>query len=154
MKESLKYFLERTTPFGTLARLQRNRQLIKKLRKWEKNGAVLPMPNLGKQMVVREYINKFSPEVFIETGTYKGQMVYAVIPCIKEIYSIELDQRYFEKAERRFAGYDNIHIIQGQNGEVLSEILKNIDKSCLFWLDAHWSGGLTFQGQNSNSYSV
>jgi hypothetical protein len=147
MKESLKYFLERTTPFGTIARLRRNRQLLKKLRKWENNGAVLPMPNLGKQRVVQEYINKFSPEVFIETGTYKGKMLYAVTPYVKEIYSIELDHMYFEKAERRFAGYHNIHVFQGQSGEVLPKILKRIDKPCLFWLDAHWSGGSTARAE-------
>jgi hypothetical protein len=146
MKESLKYFLERTTPFGILARLQRNRQLIKKLRKWEKSGAVLPMPNLGKQRVVIEYIKRFSIDTFIETGTYKGKMVYAVMLHMKEIYSIELDEIYFQKAKRKFAGYPNIHIIQGHSGEVLPKILKKIDKPCLFWLDAHWSGGSTAKG--------
>lgn len=142
-KGSLKYFLERTTPFGSLVRFQRQRQLLKKLRQWEKKGAVAPMPNLGKQRVVQEYIKKFSPAVFIETGTYKGKMVYAVMPHVKEIYSIELDQTHFEKAQRRFAGYPNIHILQGQSGEVLPRVLKDIDKPCLFWLDAHWSGGST-----------
>ena len=145
-KESLKYFLERTTPFGTLARFQREKQLLKKFHQWEKNGACPPMPNFGKQQVVKRYIKKFSPEVFIETGTYKGKMVYAVMPHVKEIYSIELDQIHFERAGRRFIGHPNIHILQGQSGEVLPTILKNISKSCLFWLDAHWSGGSTTKG--------
>ena len=143
MKETFKYFLENRTVLGTLARFQRERQLRKKMRRWEKSGSQLPMPNLGKQRVVQEYINKFSPDVFIETGTYKGKMVYAVMPYMKEIYSIELDQTYFEKAKRRFAGYQNIHIIQGQSDEILPKILNDIKKPCLFWLDAHWSGGST-----------
>jgi len=147
MKEPLKYFLERTTPFGTLARLQRQRQLQKKFRKWQKNGAQPPMPNWGKQLVVIDHIGKFSPAVFIETGTYKGKMVYAVMPHIKEIYSIELDQIHFEKAKSKFAGYSNIHILQGQSGEVLPTVLANIDKPCLFWLDAHWSAGSTAKGE-------
>jgi hypothetical protein len=146
MEESLKSFLERTTPFGALARFQRQRQLRKKLCLWEKNGAVGPMPNLGKQQVVIEYIKKSSPTVFIETGTYKGKMVYAIMPYIKEIYSIELDQSHYQKAHRRFAGYPNIHIIQGQSGQVLPRILKDINESCLFWLDAHWSKGSTAKG--------
>ena len=104
------------------------------------------MPKLGKQQVVIDYMKKFSPDVFIETGTYKGRMIYAVMPHIPEIYSIELDQTHFRNAERRFAGYSNIHIIQGQSGQVLPEILKNIDAKCLFWLDAHFSGGSTAKG--------
>ena len=143
MKESLKYFLERTTLFGALARFQRNKQLERKFRQWKKCSASPSMPHLGKQLVVKEYIKKFSVDIFIGTGTYKGKMVYAVMPYVKEVYSIELDQTHFEKAQKRFAGYPNIHILQGQSGEVLPRVLKDIDKSCLFWLDAHWSGGST-----------
>lgn len=146
MEEPLKYFLERTTPFGTLARFQRQRQLRKKLRKWEQQGATGAMPNLGKQQVVIEYIKTFSPAVFVETGTYKGKMVYAVMPYIDRIYSIELDETHYQNARRRFAGYPEIHILQGQSGEVLPQILKTIDQPCLFWLDAHYSGGSTAKG--------
>ena len=143
MEEPLKHFLERTTPFGTLARIHRQKRLEKKFRMWEKEGAVGPMPNLGKQQVIIEYIEQFSPTVFIETGTYKGKMVYAVMPHIGRIYSIELDETHYQNARRRFAGYPNIHIIQGQSGEVLPQVLKTIDKPCLFWLDAHYSRGST-----------
>ena len=146
MKEPLIYFLERTTPLGALARLQRQRQLEKKFRRWQKSGGTCPMPKLGKQQVVIDYIKKFSPDVFIETGTYRGKMIYAVMPHISEIYSIELDQTHFRNADRRFAGYRNIHIIQGQSGRVLPEIIKDIDAKCLFWLDAHFSGGSTAKG--------
>ncbi len=149
MKEPLKYFLERTTPFGTLARLQRQKQLLKKFRKWQKKGAQPPMPNWGKQRVVIDYITKFLPAVFIETGTYKGKMIYAVMPHIKEIYSIELDQTHFENAHKRFIGYPNIHILQGPSEEVLPRVLANIDKPCLFWLDAHWSEGSTAKGKTN-----
>jgi hypothetical protein len=143
MKEPLKYFLERTTPFGTLARIHRQMKLEKKLNKWEKDGASGPMPNLGKQRVVVEYIKNYSPEVFIETGTYKGKMVYAVMPHIKRIYSIELDSTHYENARKRFAGYQDIQILHGQSGEILPQVMKNIDRPCLFWLDAHYSGGST-----------
>lgn len=147
MKEPLKYFLERTTPLSALFRFQRNRQLRKKLCQWEKKGAILPMPDLCKQRVVIEYMKTFPFDTFIETGTYKGKMVYAVIPHVKEIYSIELDETHFHKAQKRFAGYPNIHILQGQSGKVLPEVLKDIDRPCLFWLDAHWSGGSTAKGK-------
>ncbi len=146
MEESLKHFLERTTPLGALARIHRERQLRKKLRQWQQDGAVGPMPNLGKQQVVRSYAKQFSPPVFIETGTYKGKMVYALMPYVTEIYSIELDPTHYENARKRFAGYANIHLFQGQSGEILPEVLKGIRKPCLFWLDAHWSGGSTARG--------
>jgi hypothetical protein len=104
------------------------------------------MTNFGKQQVVIDYIKRFSPRIFVETGTYKGKMVYAVMPHIKEIYSIELDAIHFEKARRRFAGYSNIHIIRGQSGELLPEVLRDINEPALFWLDPHYSGGSTTKG--------
>jgi len=146
MEEPLKYFLERTTPLGTLARIHRERRLKKKFRQWQEAGAAGPMPNFGKQQVVVQYIKKYRPAVFVETGTYRGKMVYAVMPHIENIYSIELDQTHYQNACRRFAGYRHIHILQGQSGEVLAEVLKTIEKPCLFWLDAHWSGGSTALG--------
>ena len=146
MEEPLKYFLERTTPLGTLARTHRQRQLRKKYHRWVRAGAVPPLPNWGKQQVVVEYVRRFAPAVFIETGTYKGKMVYAVMPHVQEIYSIELDPTHYANAHRRFAGYANIHLRQGQSGEVLPTILAEIDQPCLFWLDAHYSGGSTGKG--------
>lgn len=145
-KEPLKSLIERTTPIGKLVRLHRTRQLRKKYIAWQSNEKSGPMPNYGKQQTVIEYIQRYKPDVFIETGTYKGKMVYAVMPYIQEIYSIELEPTYYEKAAARFAGYPEIHIIHGQSGDILPELMQKIDSSCLFWLDAHYSGGKTAKG--------
>ncbi len=146
MMKSLKYFLERTTPLGTLARYRRCKRFERRYIEWIKNGSVLPMPHFGKQQVVSEYAVKFNPSVFIETGTYTGHIVYAVLNECKEIYSIELDHTLAEKAKMRFQGYKHVHIIQGDSSEVLPQILKGISQPCLFWLDAHYSGGKTAKG--------
>lgn len=135
--------MERTAPLGSVVRLHRARQLKKKFYQWQRAGANGPMPNFGKQQVVIDYIKRYSLELFVETGTYKGKMVYAAQPYVKEIYSIELDETHCLNAQKRFAGFSNVHIIQGQSGEVLPEVLKKIDQPCLFWLDAHYSGGST-----------
>ena len=147
MKKSLQYFLERTTPISNLARIHRDRQLRKKFVRWEKAGAIGAMPNYGKQQLIIDYIRRFSPATFIETGTYKGKMVYAVMPYINEIYSIELNETLYQNACKRFTGYHNIHIIHGQSGEVLPRLLKDIENRCIFWLDAHYSGGSTAKGK-------
>lgn len=147
MREPLKNFVERTTPLGIFLRLKRERRARKKFLEWKSKGSKLPMPHYGKQRVLLEYIERFTPKVFIETGTYTGYMVYAVLNSFEEIFSIELDSNLFEKAKRRFRGYDHVHIIHGQSGEILPEILKHITQPCLFWLDAHWSGGSTAKGE-------
>ncbi len=144
--DNVKYFLERTTPIGSLARIHRENQLKKKYILWKNSGANGPMPNFGKQQVIIEYLKKYSPKIFIETGTYKGKMVYAVMPYVQNIYSIELDSKYYQNAKQRFSGYPGVNILHGQSGEVLPQIMKEINEPCLFWLDAHYSGGSTAMG--------
>ncbi len=46
----------------------------------------------------------------------------------------------------RFARYGHIFILHGDSGQVLPEILAGITGPCLFWLDAHCSGGVTARG--------
>ncbi|PIS36819.1 MAG: hypothetical protein COT35_09210 [Nitrospirae bacterium CG08_land_8_20_14_0_20_52_24] len=147
LDESLKSFLERKTFLGALARRRRFRRLGKEYTDWEKNGAILPMPHLGKKRVVSEYALRFGLPFFIETGTYRGGMIYSMLNQFEEIFSIELDEALFQKARQRFAGYDNVHLFYGQSSDVLPKILQQINRPCLFWLDAHWSGGDTAKGE-------
>ena len=64
-----------------------------------------------------------------------------------QIYSIELDKDLYLKAKKLFRKYDNIHILQGDSSKVLPKLLDQIKKPCLFWLDAHYSGGSTERGR-------
>lgn len=142
----MKNFLERITFLGHLARRRREKRLEEKYIKWQSKGSVLPMPHFGKQKVVEEYAKKFTLPVFVETGTYKGDMVYAVLNRFEQIFSIELERTLFEQAKKRFSGYKHVHVMNGQSGVILPEILDQLRRPCLFWLDAHWSGGATAKG--------
>jgi hypothetical protein len=122
-------------------------RLKKELRDWQKRGRSDPLPNLMKQQVVKEYAREFHFRTLIETGTYYGAMVSATKDDFARIISIELDQTFYERAKRKFAKFEHISIIQGDSGEVLGKVLPNITEPCLFWLDAHYSGGLTAKGR-------
>jgi len=89
------------------------------------------------------YAKRFSINIFIETGTYLGNTVNAVKKIIKEIYSIELNKVLYLKAKQKFIKYKHINIILGDSSKKLPKILSNINSPCLFWLDAHYSGGNT-----------
>jgi hypothetical protein len=143
MEQTIKGFLESRTFLGTLARRRREKRFRAGYVQWEKNGSALPMPHYGKQLVVAEYAARFAPPVLVETGTYTGRMVYAMLDRFEEIYSIELDPTLAAKAAERFAAYRHVHIIQGESSRVLPQVLKDVARPCLFWLDAHYSGGAT-----------
>ena len=42
------------------------------------------------------------------------------------------------RAKRKFSGLPNIHLYQGDSGQILPKILRKLNEPCLFWLDAHW----------------
>jgi len=111
--------------------------------KWELAGKPLPPPHTVKQQAIQYYQKKSGYEVLIETGTFKGDMVLAQKEYFKKIYSIELSQALFEKAKRRFHGQPGITLLQGNSGEVIADVLAELKEPAIFWLDGHYSGGIT-----------
>ena len=115
------------------------------LRKWFKTDIIHP-PHILKQKIVKMYAKKFLINTFIETGTLLGEMIEATKKMFKKIYSIELNDELFKNAQKKFTKDKHISIIQGDSSEVLSIILSKIKQPCLFWLDAHYSAGITAKG--------
>jgi hypothetical protein len=85
-------------------------------------------------------------DTVVETGTFQGDMVDALKDRAKTIYSIELSPEFYKRATHRFRAYPHIHILQGDSGVVLQQVLDKISGTCLFWLDGHFSGGETARG--------
>ncbi len=102
-----------------------------------------------KELEVLKYAKLFNCDTLIETGTYLAEMPIAMKDDFKRIYSIELDFKLADDAIQKCAPYSNITILQGDSGVVLKDILKNIDYPCLFWLDGHYSYGVTAKGKTN-----
>lgn len=111
------------------------------------NGKSTQSPRLIKQKIIRDYANKNSIRTFIETGTYLGETVNAIRNTFSTIYTMEIDEKLYRRARKKFAGVSKIKIYSGDSGELLPKILKKINKPCLFWLDAHFSAGITSKGE-------
>jgi hypothetical protein len=113
---------------------------------WEKAGKPSPPPHIIKQLAIEEYRKKYNLQVLIETGTFLGDMVAANMNVFSKIYSIELSQKLFKKATKRFKNNNNVFLFNGDSAAVLPQILSTINEPCLFWLDGHYSGGITAKG--------
>jgi hypothetical protein len=113
---------------------------------WTKKGSPVPPPHLVKQKAIKEYQEKTGNVYLIETGTYLGDMVEAQKKNFKKIYSIELSDFLQKKAQKRFKRNKNIKIVLGDSGKVLPQILENIYEPAIFWLDGHYSAGVTAKG--------
>ena len=114
--------------------------------RWLKNGMPVPPPHGIKQGVVKKYARTYNCRLFFETGTYLGDMIQVVKDDFKHIYSVELSEQLYRQAQLRFKKDHHITLLQGDSGKVIQESLKQIQEPCLFWLDAHYSGGITAEG--------
>lgn len=119
----------------------------KQLKSWIKNNKPTPPPHIVKQEVINSIQRKYGTNILIETGTYLGDMVYAQRNNFEQIYSIELSDHLAQKAKKRFKKNKNITILQGDSGIVLKELLPDINEGVIFWLDGHYSGGITALGE-------
>jgi hypothetical protein len=120
----------------------------KDYRRWLNEGGSLTEPHFVKQLAIKTVAQKYGIRVFIETGTYLGDMVAAVRHDFDRIYSIELSEDLFKQAQKRFSRYKHITVVQGDSPRVMPEILRRIDVPCLFWLDGHYSAGITVKGDS------
>jgi len=118
------------------------------LAKWRKNGMKFPpLPHAFKEKVCAEYAKNYNINVMIETGTYYGDMVWALRNKFKKIYSIELDKKLFDKAGKRFKNFKHIELFHGDSAIIIKDVLAQLHEPALFWLDGHYSGGETAKGE-------
>lgn len=142
MLNSIKQAIKRTLPDDVL-KLRRD---LEARRAWEKQGRPSPPPHIIKEELIRDYAKTFNTNILIETGTYLGDMVHAMKKSFSRVISFELDQTLATQARQRFSSDSHIEIIQGDSGKLLGDYLANINEPCLFWLDGHYSGGITAKG--------
>jgi hypothetical protein len=93
----------------------------------------------GEQKVEILLSYKDKMNIFIETGTNQGDTINAMINSFKEIYSIEFDIEKFNKAVKRFAGIEKLHLYHGDSREKIYEVMAVIKGPSLIWLDAYGS---------------
>jgi hypothetical protein len=129
--------------FACRSELVRNLKDDRRMKSWEKAGKPVPPPHAVKRRIVSYYASAFGVDTFVETGTYFGDMVYAVKDLFQNVISIELSEDLWKLATNRFRGYPHVRIQRGDSGEVLPYVLSSVSGPCLFWLDGHYSSGIT-----------
>lgn len=119
--------------------------------KWRLRGKPVPPPYFIKHRFIKKINRKYKYKIFIETGTFIGDMIHYQIPNFEKLYSIELDENLFKQASKRFEKYKKVKVFKGDSGLLLPNLLKNEVKSpSVFWLDGHYSGGNTAKGEKDS----
>ncbi len=147
MMKSIQKFLRTAPLYSVLRAWVIGRKQSKELKQWKESGEGVPVPHLIKQKVIKDYAQKYHLRVLVETGTFFGDMVAAMKGEFAKIYSIELSEELYANAKKRFREEENIELICGDSGKVLGDLVERLDEPALFWLDGHYSGGITAKAE-------
>ena len=145
LTERLAELRHQPTPHRADPILRRAQQTYE-IARWIRSGREGAAPHLVKQRLIRRMARKFDTRVLVETGTYLGDMCIAMRRGFAAIYSIELDQALHRRAELLLAGQPHVTLLRGDSAATLPAVLERIDSPALFWLDGHYSGGVTARG--------
>lgn len=122
--------------------------------RWFRSGCRGAAPHSVKLRIVRSYLERFSVDQFIETGTYFGRTLASIAETGIDCTSIELSEELYERARDRFKNHENVTLFMGDSAERLPEILKQVTGPALFWLDGHYSAGITASGRMQTPISA
>jgi hypothetical protein len=139
--------LKTTAVYFYLRRFLYTRAENKQLEAWiadEEKGAP---PHIVKQRTIKNAQREYGLKVLVETGTYYGDMDYAMRDVFEKIYSIELSKDLHKQAVKRFAKFPNMTFVQGDSATELKNIVAQLNQPALFWLDGHYSAGVTALGK-------
>jgi hypothetical protein len=92
--------------------------------------------------LVRELREDLDLERGIETGTFRGGGARLLGSLFPEVASIELSPALHEAAAAAVADMPHVRLLQGDSREWLPRLV-DPSKPTLYFLDGHWSGGVT-----------
>ena len=110
---------------------------------WRKRDFLGNSPQLIKQKVFLKYGLKTG--VWVETGTYLGTTTKFLSDHFDHVYSIEPAQSLYLSAKKRFAG-KNVTLLNDVSEKALPTLLPTLSGDINFWLDGHYSAGVTYKG--------
>ncbi len=122
-------------------------QITKLHNKSTTNISNTPSSTKEKHSFIKSISNQNNFENFVETGTYLGNLIYSIKEDFKCIFTIELSEELALNAQQKFEKYSNINVIHGDSGKELAKIIPLLDTKTIFWLDGHFSGGITARGE-------
>jgi len=126
--------------------LDRARFGIVLLARFRRDGFFAPFPYRLKRAIIHHVMDRLKLEVLIETGTYLGDTPWYFRHILNEIHTIEVSPMLADEAKRRFRGWSNVTIYEGDSGVVLPSVVSSISRPVLFWLDGHYDHGITGKG--------
>lgn len=113
------------------------------LNDWEARQYSEQSPQFVKEFLLVKH--GFSDGAWIETGTFLGMTTAFLSERFSKVYTVEPGPKLYADAAKKFDG-TNVEVINGLSEEVFPTLLPQLSGTVNFWLDGHYSEGVTFQG--------
>jgi predicted O-methyltransferase YrrM len=137
----LVFFLSYLLAFNTISLASFTSLEYIDLRTDKLNNRALKSFNKGPEvaLVVAQLKKDYALTDVVETGTYKGNTTALFGYLFDNVYSIEINERFYKSSTEALKEMPNIQVIFGSSEEVLAKLLPTLEgRRILFYLDAHW----------------
>lgn len=114
---------------------------------WEASGRPPPPPDCIKYERIRRSAREFRTPVLVETGTFRGDAIFALRRDFEEIHSIELAPELHATASRTLGHLRHLHLHLGDSATELARVAGRLTQPALFWLDGHYCAGPSARGE-------
>lgn len=112
-----------------------------------KHGWSIPPFSLVKRAMLRREALRIHAASFVETGTYLADTTWYLRRDFKQIFTIEVEPNLAAVARDRFKRWPHVRIVEGDSGDQLAAVVAQVVSPTLFWLDGHYSAGITGRGE-------
>jgi hypothetical protein len=105
-------------------------------------GIVRMGPPEGLVLSLRDVLGA---RTFVETGTYGGATAAWAASHFDRVVTIEAVPEIRDQAIAKHGALANVEFILGDSRDVLPTLMRTVSGPAVFWLDGHWSGGITYR---------
>ena len=113
-------------------------------RDWKSRKFAPPSPYYVKQVVLAR--NGIRGATWVETGTYLGGTAKRLAKMASKLYTIEPEPGLYAAAKKLLDSRANVEPIHGRSEDVFPTLLPKLTGDVCFWLDGHYSAGITYKG--------
>jgi len=103
------------------------------------------MPSIDINFLHQLKDNYKNYNCFIETGTYLGETITVMENLFEKLFTIEVDHKLYINAKQKY-GNTKINFLLGDSSNIFKTLLPTIKDNTIFFLDGHYSSGITGKG--------
>jgi len=126
--------------------------VLEAIKTWVNTAEVLirqfapPYPQRAKMDVLSRYAPAGID--WVETGTFRGTTTEFLSRFGKSVSSLEPSTHFYRKAVERFTDNPAVMLYNASSEDGFEGVVAGLTGRVGFWLDGHYSGGATFQGNS------